>query len=108
MGGTIDIGTLLRKLNDTVDEKTQDTKVFGVRFLNANGDTRELIVRKNVKNPKQEPLQRAPRGKEQFHLQRNGVILVNAEGENHPRTIKTAMIYGFRDYKESYWLNVFH
>lgn len=108
MAGTIDIGTVLNKLNDTVDEKTQDVKVFGIRFINSKGDTREMIVRKNVKNPQQKQLVRAPRGKEQFHLQRNGVMLVNAEGEDHPRTIKTAMIYGFRDYKESYWLNVFH
>lgn len=108
MGGTIDIGTVLNKINDTIDEATQDVKVFGLRFITVKGETREWIVRKNVKAPHQQPKSRDPKGKEQFHLQRHGVMMVNIDGTDKIRTIKPAMIYGFRDYKESYWLNVFH
>ena len=104
----IDIGTVLGRLNDTYDETNQQLKKYGIRFINKEGETRELTVRKNVKNPMQEAIHRAAWGKEQHNLKRNGVMLVQAEGEEHPRTIKTAMIYGFRDFNSTTWLNVFH
>lgn len=108
MAERIDIGTVLNKVNDTYDEQSMEVKTFGIKFLNKDGDQRELTIRKNVKNPLQKQRSRDAKGKEQVHLQRNGVILVQAEGEDHPRMIKTAMIYGFRDFKSATWLNVFH
>ena len=111
MAQTIDIGTVLNKLNDTVDQQTQDVKVFGLRFLvklkPGQGVTREMIVRKNVKAPKQKHSVQE-RGKGTYSLQKNGILRAYSEERGHPIDIKTAMIYGFRDYKESYWLNVFH
>lgn len=121
----IDIGTVLNKFNDTVDEVTQQVKTFGIRFINDRGEKRELVCRKNIKSPKQGKQDPIPlfhlfvgsalpganlpdRGKEMYNLKRNGVMLVKAEHEDHPRTIKTAMIYGFKDFNSDTWLNVFH
>lgn len=96
----IDIATVLNKLNDTVDERTTTAKSYGLRFLNKDGITRELICRKNVRA--------GVRGKYQFSLKDRGLVQVTAEGESHPRLIKPTMIYGFRDYKSQVWQNVFH
>jgi hypothetical protein len=106
----IDIGTVLNKFNDTVDEATQEVKYFGIRFINDRGEKRQLICRKNIKSPKQRKTIPVPeeRGKEMYNLKRNGVMLVKAETEDHPRTIKTSMIYGFKDFQSDTWLNVFH
>lgn len=104
----IDIGTVLARFNDTVDERTQTVNHFGIRFINNRGEIRELFCRKNVKSPKQRITGRDERGREMYNLQRNGVMLVQAQGESHPRTIKTAMIFNFRDCNSRTWLKVFH
>lgn len=104
----IDIGTVLNKFNDTVDERTQVVNHYGIRFLNAQGEKREIFCRKNIKSPKQEIQGSQDRGREMYNLKRNGVMLVKAQGEDHPRTIKTSMIFQFRDRNSSTWLNVFH
>jgi hypothetical protein len=104
----IDIGTVLNKLNDTVDVVTQVVKTYGIRFINDRGEKREFIFRKNVKSPKQVKIATDPAGKEMYNLQRNGVILLKNPGEDHPRSIKTCMIYGFKDFNSSTWLKVFH
>jgi hypothetical protein len=117
----IDIGTVLNKFNDTVDEATQEVKTFGIRFINKQGEKRVLICRKNVKSPKQEKADNPQslaqalsghkiedKGREMYNLKRNGVMLVKDEHEDHPRTIKTSMIYAFKDFNSDNWLNVFH
>lgn len=104
----IDIGTVLNKFNDTVDERTNQVKQYGIRFINDRGEQRELTCRKNIKSPRQGKEGSVDRGREMFNLKRNGVMLVRAEHEDHPRTIKTSMIYGFKDFNSQTWLNVFH
>lgn len=104
----IDIGTVLNKLNDTVDEGTQAVKNYGLRFLKQNGETREVRCRKNVKSPRQGMKGKDPRGKELYNLKRNGLMLIQDIDIDEPRSIKVSMIYGFRDYQSSKWLNVFH
>ena len=104
----IDIGTVLLRLNDTVDHVTQEVKQYGIRFINNRGEKREFIFRKNVKGPRQRTVGHDPRGKALFNLQKNGTILVKNDGEDHPRAIKTCMIYGFKDHNTLTWLKVFH
>jgi hypothetical protein len=104
----IDIGTVLNKFNDTTDIHSGAVKTFGLRYINDRGEKREHICRKNIKSPKQAKSGSEERGKEMYNLKYNGVMLIKAQGEDHPRTIKTCMIYSFKDFQSSTWLNVFH
>jgi hypothetical protein len=115
----IDIGTVLNKFNDTYDQASMTVKHFGIRFINDRGEKRTILCRKNVKSPKQEKTHAASiastlsgsiqdKGTEFYNLQRNGVMLVRVESEDHPRSIKTCMIYGFKDFGSDTWLKVFH
>lgn len=105
----IDIGTVLQKFDDTVDEAQLTVKQYGIRFITADGRLRTMRARKNVKSPKQKlskPLQ--PKGKVMFNLQRNGTMLVHDLDIDDPRTVKVASICAFKDFQSSTWLNVRH
>ena len=106
--GQIDIASVMRKLDDTYDERTNEVKCYGLRFITRKGEKHEVICRKNVKSPKQETTGSDPRGKVMFNLQMHGVVMVEDMANGHPITPKVAMIYGFRDYKSNMWHNVFH
>jgi hypothetical protein len=83
-------------------------KFYGLRYLAEGGELKEYNCRKNIKSPKQPVSGKDPRGKGLFNLQRHGVILVKDEREDHPRTLKVSLIYGFRDHGSETWHNVFH
>lgn len=105
----IDIGTVLNKFDDTVDEAEATVKEYGIRFITADGRLRTMRARKNVKAPKQElraPLQ--TRGKGSFNLQRHGTMMVEDLDLKEPRTVKVATICGFRDFQHSTWSKVRH
>jgi hypothetical protein len=104
----IGIDTVLAKLNDTVDINNSDVKVFGIRFINSEGETREINCRKYTKSPKQNMDGKDVRGKDFYNLQRNGVIMLCDVDAGHPRAVKTAMLYGFCDFQSTTWLNIFH
>jgi hypothetical protein len=104
----IDIGTVLAKLNDTFDEAGKKEKSYGIAFINREGHKREVVCRKNVKSPQQKQISRDEKGREHFNLKLHGTVQVHDMVSDHPRTIKTAMIYGFRDHNSNQWLNVFH
>lgn len=109
MTGQIDIGTVLNKFNDTVDDHTHEVKTFGIRFLKADGSIRTMIARKNVKQPKTGFKPKAnEKGKLNYNLQYNGVMLLTDTEANGSRAVKTSMIFGFRDHRSSTWLNVRH
>jgi hypothetical protein len=105
----IDIGTVLNKLNDTVDEHDSTVKEYGIRVMTADGRLRTMRCRKNVKSPKQQ-LRSAldPRGKVMFNLKRNGTLLVQDLDLDEPRSPKVAFIYHFRDFNETTWSRVRH
>lgn len=107
--GVIDIGTVLAKFDDTVDEISQTVKFYGVRFITADGRLRTMHARKNVKSPKSQ-LQSAPeeRGKLMYNLKRNGVMLLQDIDLAEPRSVKVAMICGFKDFNQDTWLRVKH
>ncbi len=107
--GQIDIGTVLNHFDDTVDERTSEVKEYGIRFITVDGRVRTMRARKNVKSPKRQL--RAPlsnRGGITWNLKRNGTLLAHDLDIDEPRTVKVATIIGFKDFKTTTWLNVFH
>lgn len=104
----IDIGTVLKKFDDTVDELDQSVKEYGIRFITSDGRLRTMRARKNVKEPKRLRQQLSPRGGVRWNLKRAGTMLVQDLDINEPRAVKVAMICGFRDFNSNQWLNVFH
>ena len=104
----IDIASVMARLNETYDETTREVKNYALRFINAQGETREVVCRKNVKSPALKPTDRPAKGREQFNLKLHGTVQVYDLVTDHPRTIKVAMIYGFKEHKSNQWLNVFH
>lgn len=107
--GKIDIGSVLNRFDDTVDEKTGAVKTYGIRFLKADGSTRQIICRKNVKTPALKPTGPLPeKGKTMHNLKRKGTIMIHDVENDVIRTPKVCMIYAFKDYKSNTWLNVFH
>lgn len=100
----IDIASVLRKLDDTYDEGTQEVKEYGLRFITADGRLRTMVCRKNVKNPGRGS--KKPTRSASFNLKRAGTMLVT-EG-SQPRHVKPATICGFRDHNSTVWLPVFH
>lgn len=107
--GTIDIGTVLSKFDDTFDEISHKVKEYTIRFLTADGRLRTMRARKNVKHPKaqlQMPLEE--RGRVMYNLKRNGVILLEDLERNEPRSVKVAMICFFKDFNSDIWNIVKH
>jgi hypothetical protein len=104
----IGIENVLVKLNDTVDNQTTTVKTYGLRFITKEGEQREITCRKSTKMPKVEVSDQDKRGQQYYNLKRNGILLLEDINAGHPRSIKAAMIYGFRDYQSPIWLNVFH
>ena len=104
----IDIGTVLNKFDDTADEASQDVKTYGIRFLKANGEVREMTCRKNVKSPKQQPVERNPRGKQVHHLKTHGNMMLHDVDADKAKTVKVATIFAFRDWKSDVWYKVWH
>lgn len=102
----IDIGTVLRKLDDTVDEHTIEVKEFGLRFITADGRLRTMRCRKNVKAPQQP--RKGNRGGVTWNLKRNAALLVQDLDQDQPRSLKFPTICGFKDFKSNQWLRVFH
>jgi hypothetical protein len=105
----IDIGSVLKKFDDTVDELDSSVKDYGIRFITADGRVRTMRARKNVRGPQrrlQNPL--AEKGRHMFHLKRNGTILVQDLLINQPRTVKVAAICGFADHNSTEFQRVFH
>ena len=104
----IGIDLVLVKVNDTVDVENSIVKTYGVRFINAEGEKREINCRKYTKSPKQNMDGKDERGKDFYNLKRNGIIMLWDVDAGHPRSVKTAMLYGFCDFQSSIWLKIFH
>lgn len=105
----IDIGTVLSKFDDTIDELTHEVKDYGIRFITSDGRIRTMRARKNVKSPRlKTDGTYEERGKLMYNLKRNGVLLLSDLDIDEPRSVKVAMIYGFKDFKNDTWLRVKH
>lgn len=107
----IDIGTILNKLDDTVDVNTGAVKTFGFRFLKVKDENGKILgeivnARKGVKNPKaKHSAPKEPKGKFRFNLKSTGNIMLFDEEKQRYRTIKVACIYQFRNHGETKWLD---
>ncbi len=107
--GVIDIGSVLNKFDDTVDELNQHVKEYEIRFITGDGRLRTMRCRKNVRNPSQQlrsPLQ--AKAKTMFNLQRHGTMLVNDLDIDRPRTVKVATICHFKDFQNNNWNRARH
>jgi hypothetical protein len=105
----IDIGSVLRHFDNTVDEMDLTVKEYGIRFITADGRLRTMRARKNVKEPKRglrQPLEN--KGKVLFNLKRNGTMLLQDLDVNEPRAVKVAAICQFKESNSQEWHNVFH
>ena len=105
----IDIGSVLKRIDDTVDERTLRVKEYGLRFITADGRLRTIIGRKNVKGLKQKAdTSKNPRGKFRYNLKRNNTLLFHDDAIDRPTTIKVACITHFKGFEENTWQKVFH
>jgi hypothetical protein len=105
----IDIGSVLNRFDDLVDEFNQAVKEYGIRFITGDGRLRTMRCRKNVSAPKQQlrkPLQQ--KGKSLFHLKRHGTMLVHDLDIAQPRTVKVSTICQFKDFESTQWNRVRH
>ena len=105
----IDIGSVLNRFDDTIDEHDNAVKEYGIRFITSDGRLRTMRARKNIKAPKQE-LSQAPqeRGKFKYNLKRNGVMLLHDLDLDEPRTVKVATMFAFRNFNEKVWHRIYH
>lgn len=108
--GKIDIGTILNKFDDTYDERSNEVKTYGIKYLkrkDGNGNVLGSMVscRKNVKNPKARLKGgNNERGKFRFNLKESGTILLHDESTGNTRSVKVSCIYAFRDHNGQRWL----
>lgn len=106
---SIDIGTVLNKFDDTVDEIDSSVKEYGIRFITSDGRVRTMRARKGVRAPKQQLNNgNQERGNFRYNLQRNGTILVFDLDINESRSPKVATIFAFKDFNKNTWLRVHH
>lgn len=106
---TIDIGSVLKRFDDTVDEHDLTVKDYGIKFITADGRLRTMRCRKNVKSPKQQlrgPL--SERGKMKYNLKRAGTMLVHDLAIDQPRSVKVSAICFFADHNSKQYSRVFH
>jgi len=106
----IDIGTVLNKFDDLVDEAQNKTRTYGIRFFTADGRIREISnARKNVKIPgRSRTGSNNLRSRSMFNLKFNGVMLLFDEDSQNYRSVKVAQMFQFRDPKSKIWLDIFH
>lgn len=106
----IDIGSVLNKFDNTVDDSRNQTKTFGIRFIKPDGTVREFLnARKNVKHPgiiKSKDEKKMNRS--MFNLKLHGVMLLFDEDQQQYRNVKVAQMFQFRDHGSSKWLDIFH
>lgn len=104
----IDIGTVLNKIDNTVDDETMEVRRFGIRYLTENGKGEMLDCRKNVKDPFKNQKGKTPeKGKFKYSLKQKGTILLTSE-EKAYRSVLVSTIYEFKDFKSSRWIRVRH
>jgi hypothetical protein len=107
----IDIGTVLNKFADTVDEDNLKVKEYGIRFITSDGRVRTMRARKGVRNETlkqqlQKPLQ--VRGKITYNLQRAGNMQLHDLDINEPRTVKPSMFFSFKNFRHTEFSRIQH
>lgn len=107
--GTIDIGSVLKHFDDTVDEHDLTVKNYGIKFITSDGRIRTMRARKNVKSPKQKlrkPLDE--KGRVMYNLKRAGTMLAHDLAINQPRSVKVSTICFFAGHNSNNFSRVYH
>ena len=106
----IDISTVLKQFDLVYDEKSNQVKTFGIRFITADGRKSEIHdARKNVKNPKAATTgEVSPRTKQKYNLKRHGAMKLFNENTEEYRDVKVAHMIEFRPYNQKIWIPIFH
>ncbi|MEJ0030931.1 MAG: hypothetical protein WDO15_11400 [Bacteroidota bacterium] len=100
----IDIGHVLNRIDDTIDEHSRAVKEFGLKFITSDGRCRTIRCRKNIKFPRAKRKESKTKiDRSTFNLKENGAILVGDLDKGEMRTIKIASIAFFRDHKKTEW-----
>lgn len=107
----IDIGTVLNKFADTMDEQSLQVKDYGLRFITSDGRVRTMRARKGVreeslKQKLQSPLQ--VRGKITYNLQRAGNMQLHDINLDAPRTVKPSMFFAFKNFGHTEYARIQH
>jgi len=105
---TIGISEVLDRINDTVDIHSVDVKHYRVKFYTAEGEKRELMVRKYTRGSLQLTNGQQKRGKASHNLQKNGLVMLQDLTNGRTINIRPTSIYGFSDYQSDQWLKVYH
>ncbi len=104
----IDIGTVLNKIDNTVDDESMEVRRFGIRYLTEKGMGEMLDCRKNVKDPFKNQKGKTPeKGKFKYSLKQKGTILLTSEDKAY-RSVLVSAIYEFKDFKSPRWIRVRH
>jgi hypothetical protein len=104
----IDIASVLRKFDNQIDEKTNEVKTIGIRFITADGRLREMYdARKNVRN-NTAPIQQEARSKQKYHLKTYGVIKLFDDNAEEYRDVKVAHMVQYRPHNSTQWISIYH
>lgn len=106
--GITDIGSVLKRFDDTVDEVDFTVKDYGIQFITTDGRLRTMRARKNVKSPKQKLETPNEKGKVMYNLKRAGNMLLHDLEIDEPRHVKVSTICFFSDHNQTAWQRVFH
>jgi hypothetical protein len=110
MAKSIDIGSVLKSFDLVIDEKTNQVRTLGIRYVTASGKVGEIFdARKNVKNPKAQITgESSPRSKQKYHLKEHGAMKLFNENTEEYRDIKVAHMIEFRPFNSKNWIPIFH
>lgn len=110
MPKSIDIASVLKQFDLVFDEKTQQVKTMGIRYVTASGKIGEIFdARKNVKNPKAGTTDKeSPRSKQKYRLKEYGAMKLFNENSEEYRDIKVAHMIEFRPHNSKVWIPIYH
>lgn len=105
----IDARAMLQRLDVTTDVATNEVRTFGIRFIAAGGETKELLdCRKAISEPHRQTNNKPQeRGKFKYNLKKKGTILLGNAAKPY-RSVIVSTIYEFKDFKTNKWLRVKH
>ena len=104
----IDIRAVLAKIDQLTDDRTNEIRTFGVRFLTAKGVSELIDCRKQVAETRRKASGEFPsKGKMNYNRKRNGTILLEAPGKPY-RSVLVSTIFEFKDFLDTRWIRVRH
>lgn len=104
----IDIRAVLAKIDQLTDDRTNQSRTFGIRFLTTKGISELIDCRKQVAETRSKAGGEFPsKGKMNYNRKRNGIILLEAPGKPY-RSVLVSTIFEFKDFLDTRWIRVRH